>query len=203
MLGRTVSQDVVIREWIIAEQASARFGHYLDKPELLSPTMHPEERLEILEKQRKGFPRRFPWHYVEWHEYSMQSKQELGEVRTCKGMAWLALTNGDRRITTAAEIIAAQNGKLDPHVHVNAIISDIEHDKHLPNMIGFLLKSDAHPILLEGHARAVSYYMSSATTYPLTMFVATSVTNRLVEWDNGLNLREIRDNFLHHGKEQL
>lgn len=205
MRTQPVSQDVVICEWIRAESASKRFKHYYQggEPDLLSEDMRPEERLELLQKRRKGFPRRFPWHFVQWHEYLIQSKQELGKLRTCKGMTWLALTNGDRLIATAAKTIASQDKALDPHIHVNTIINDIDHGKKLPKMIGFLPEPDAaHPILLEGHARAVSYYISSRATYPLTMFVATSTTTKLMEWDNGLNIHEIRDNFLHHGKEQ-
>lgn len=201
MTKRTLTKDSIVTAWLIAEIDSPRFRHLLTQEQSEKEVREiiqngsPEARYELLLQARPGV-QRFPWHLVAWEESEIIDRASLGQMRTCPGLNWLAFTDGTRLLSDAAAWIQKQHHRLNPHLHVKQTQQTIGRRAQIPPIIAYLPSGDAPaPVLLEGHVRAVSYFTSPATTYPLPIYLGRATSEHFLSFDNGLNFSEIRQAF--------
>lgn len=200
MPERAVPQSGVIAAWLAAESASPRFAHTLhESSEQVTQIIQEGDaaaQFDLLVAARGNQVSKFPWAKTSWREYLITTKQELGSFRTCPGLPWLAFTEGDRLVSTAARWIELQPANLDPHNHVVGVHAELSQGKQLPPIIAYTTENGVH-VLLEGHVRAMSYYLYPETAYPITILLGTPESPQdMSHYDRGLNLAEIRQDFL-------
>lgn len=203
MATSILSKDVIVSSWLNAEIGSPRFSELIAKqfvgkePRQAIEQMTPGERFKTLLRARPSLAL-FPWESVTWTERTIASREEWGMLRT-GGINWLAFSSGTRLVKDAAEWISEQPADLDPHLHVTGIMQAIAEGKALEPVIAYRPQTYPAAVLWEGHARSMAYYLSDKTEYPMRIYLGTAVDDSLENFDNGLNLVEIRQSFL---KEQ-
>ena len=197
-IGKQISSDVMVAEFLRAEIDSDRFGDGVKKvlvdkgysEELITKSIYNQEdnekRRSVLAECRgycenKNIFENFP-DDVRWFEGTI-NVEDLDSIKYIYWDWWLELTSGTRLIKDAVRNI--NGGKEVGELEVKRfaqILARIKEGKEISRPIIVAKDKDSQMVILEGHARLTAYGLDR-TVFPEEMSVIFGFSKNMDKWD--------------------